>query len=65
MQGQLRKEPLTCFIESECGHTRRPLHIEIDSDLEYRVREADARPMIYVPLLNFDKLKDNSITDKF
>ncbi len=65
MQGQLRKEPLTFTIETECAHCRQPIHIEMDSQLNYRVLEADARPVIFVPMVDFAKLKDPSIIDAF
>jgi hypothetical protein len=65
VQGQLRGEKLSFTIESECGHCHRPLHIEIDSDLNYRVVEADAEPVIYAPLLDAQKLQEPSIIDAF
>ena len=65
MQGQLREERLSCLIESECGHCHRPLHIEIDGDLSYRVLEEDAQPLVYAPLIDVHKLEDPSIIDAF
>ena len=41
------------------------MHIEIDSELNYRVREQGAYPMVFVPDLDFRKLTDPSITDVF
>jgi hypothetical protein len=65
VQGQLRKEPLSFIITTECAHCQRPLHIEIDSELNYRVAEADAQPLVYTPLVNFGELDDPSIIDAF
>jgi hypothetical protein len=65
VQGRLRREPLSFTISSECGHCHRPLQIEIDSDLNYRVLEAEAEPIIYLPLVDFEKLEDPSIIDAF
>ena len=65
VQGQLRGEKLSFTIESECGHCHRPLHIEIGSDLNYRVVEADAEPVIYTPLVDLQKLEEPSIIDAF
>ena len=65
MQGQLRKEKLSFTITTECAHCHQPLHIEIDSELNYRVVEADARPLVYTPLVDFGKLADPSIIDAF
>ena len=41
------------------------MHIEIDSELNYRVREQGADPMVFVPDVDFRKLADPSITDAF
>ena len=65
MQGQLRQEKLTVQIDSECGHCHQPLHLEVDSDLNYRVQEADAAPLIFVPMMNLRKLDEPSIIDAF
>ena len=65
VQGHLRGEKLSFSIETECGHCHQPLHIEIDSDLNYRVLEAGAEPLIHVPMVNLDKLEDPSIIDGF
>lgn len=65
MQGQLRREKLTIHIDTECGHCHTPLHLEVDSDLNYHVAEPEAAPLLFVPLMNLRKLKDPSIIDKF
>jgi hypothetical protein len=65
VQGQLRKKYLRFTIESECGHCGKPLTIDIDSDLNYSIQEQDAEPLIFVPMVDFDKLQDPSIIDAF
>ena len=65
MQGQLREEPLSFAIETECAHCKRPLHLEMDGDLNYRVVEDGAEPLVFVPMVDFDKLEDPSIIDAF
>ena len=42
-----------------------PLHFEVDSDLNFRVQETQAAPLVFVPRLNFEKLDDPSIIDAF
>jgi hypothetical protein len=64
VQGHLRNEPLTVTIGTECAHCARSLEIEIDDQLGYRVAEA-AEPLIFVPMVDFEKLKDPSIIDAF
>ncbi len=70
MQGQLRKEKLSFLIETTCAHCGQPLHIQIDSDLQYTVQESTvfpnpASPLVFVPSVDFDKLQDPSIIDAF
>jgi hypothetical protein len=65
VQGQLRKENLSFKIETECAHCQAPLHIEMDSDLNYLVREKGANPMIFSPMVDFGRLKDPSIIDAY
>jgi hypothetical protein len=65
VQGHLREDHLSVTIETECGHCQRPLHLEIDSDLECRVLEKGANPLVFVPLVDFSKLEDPSIIDAF
>lgn len=45
-----------------CGE---PLELTVGSDLKYRVHNADAAPLISVPFVDFQKLKDPSIIHAF
>ena len=65
MQGQLREEALSFTIETSCAHCGEPIHIEMDSELSYRVLEEEADPFIYVRMVDFDELEDPSIIDAF
>jgi hypothetical protein len=65
VQGQLRREALTFGIETECAHCGWPIHIEMDSELRYSVLEPDAEPLVFVPMVEFDRLEDPSIIDAF
>ena len=65
MQGRLRGEPLSVAVKTECAHCAQPLHIEIDSKLNYRVEEEDADTRIFMPDLDLAKLTEPSITDVF
>jgi hypothetical protein len=65
VQGHLRNEPLQFTIQTECAHCGQLIQIEIDSQLKYSVREAGADPMIFVPMVDFEKLDDPSIIDAF
>ena len=65
VQGHLRGEPLSFVIETECGHCQSPIRIEMSSELEYRVLEGDADPLVYVPQVDLGKLGAPSIIDGF
>jgi hypothetical protein len=65
VQGQLRGEPLSVLIETECGHCGQPLHLQVDNELRYEVQETGAAPMIFAPMVDFDRLEDPSIIDVF
>jgi hypothetical protein len=65
VQGQLRREYLTFSIQTSCAHCGRPIQIEIDSDMHYKVSEAEAAPLVFVPMVDFARLKDPSIIDAF
>lgn len=55
------------LVESECGHCGQALHIEMDSELQWRVAEAEAEaePLVYVPLVDLQNLAEPSIIDCF
>jgi hypothetical protein len=65
VQGQLRGQPLTIQIETQCGHCGEPLTLEIDSRLNYRVEQSGAAPLIFAPMVDFARLEDPSIIDAF
>lgn len=64
MQGQLRKSSLSVTIDSECAHCARPFRIEIDSGLRYQTAQAE-QALVFVPLIDFAKLRASSIIDDF
>jgi hypothetical protein len=65
VQGRLRNENLSFTVETDCGHCRKPITFQIDSELNYRVLEEGAAPLVYAPLLDVTKLEDPSIIEGF
>jgi len=65
VQGHLRNEAITFSLQTECAHCGRKIEINIDSELNYSVADPDAAPLIFVPMVDFKKLKDPSIIDAF
>jgi len=64
VQGQLRCESLAVTYRTECAHCARPMRIRIDSELNYVVEEG-AAPLVFLPMVNFAKLKAPNIIDDF
>ena len=65
VQGQLRRASLAVTFHSECAHCARRLQIEIDSELRHHVAPEAAGALVFVPLVNFAKLRARSIIDDF
>ena len=65
VQGHLRNEAIAITIKTECAHCSRPIQIELDSELNHRVVEEGADPLVFVPLVDFEELEDPSIIDAF
>jgi hypothetical protein len=64
VQGHLRNESITITLDTECAHCSQPMRIEIDDQLRHRV-VTGTEPVIFVPMVDFEKLKDPSIIDAF
>jgi len=65
VQGQLRKEPLTFTIQTECAHCGKELRIEMDSELNFSISDPEAKPLVFVPMVDFNTLEEPSIIDAF
>ncbi len=65
VQGRLRGEAISVSVVSECAHCKRPMHMEIDNDMNWSSRDPDCSPMIFVPKVDFRTLEDPSIIDAF
>ncbi len=64
VQGHLWKKSLAVTITTVCAHCARPMQLEVDSELHYHATDG-AEPLIAVPLVDFEKLKDPSIIHAF
>jgi hypothetical protein len=65
VQGRLRKEFVSVTVKTECAHCSRPMELEIDSDLNYRVKEEGCAPIVFVPDVDLLKLEDPNIINAF
>jgi hypothetical protein len=64
VQGGLRGQYIAATVTSECAYCHQPLHIEIDSELKFKVIEKETRPVVFAPLKIIDP-KNPSIIDGF
>ena len=51
------------LVKTECAHCSEPMEIEIDSDLNYKVKEEGCDPVVFVPDVNVFELEEDSIID--
>ena len=58
-------EALTFTIRTECAHCGKEICIEMDSELHFSVSDPGARPLVFVPMVDFSSLEDASIIDAF
>jgi uncharacterized metal-binding protein YceD (DUF177 family) len=65
VQGRLRGEYLSAIVETECAHCHQAIRIELDSDLNFTFIEPTAQPLVYAPMVDFERLRDPSIIDAF
>jgi len=64
VQGHLRNASVSVSFRTECAHCARRMQIDVDGQLGYSVADG-TDPLIFVPLVNFQKLKDPSIIHAF
>jgi len=65
VQGRLREESLSVLVKTECAHCSEPMEIEIDSDLNYKIKKEGCEPVVFVPDVNLFELEEDSIIDSF
>ena len=65
MQGKLRDEPLHFDVDSECTCCGKPVRFRMNDDLTYILEDPESDPVFFAPLVNFAKLKADSIIDDF
>jgi hypothetical protein len=41
------------------------MHVQMDSNLKYSVADPEAKPLVFIPTVDFSTLEDPSIVDAF
>jgi hypothetical protein len=65
VQGHLRQEPVTIRVETACAHCGEPMHLEIDQEMKCRCLEGGPAPIIFVPEVDLNRLKQPHIIEAF
>jgi hypothetical protein len=65
VQGRLREENISVTIKTQCAHCAQPLEIILDSELNYRVSDEAAKPLIFEPHINWTEFTEPNIIDAY
>jgi hypothetical protein len=65
VQGRLRGEKLKVRIDSECRHCSKPLRIEVDQELHWRVQSPGASPLLFEPDMQWDTFRGPNIVHDY
>jgi hypothetical protein len=65
VQGRLREEKLSASIQTECVDCKKPFQLKINSELNIQIITTGAYPVLFIPMVDFDRLEDPSIIDAF
>ncbi len=65
VQGQLRNEPLSVAVETECAHCGQPLHLTVDSQMGHQVSETGAEPLVFQPQIDWSTFTEPNIIDAY
>jgi hypothetical protein len=65
VEARLRSERLEVEITTSCAHCGRALHILLDEQLRWRVREPDANPRLFLPHIDWASFRGENIIDDY
>ena len=65
VESRLRKEHLEVEIETSCSHCGRALHIVVDEQLHWRVRESGANPRVFLPQIDWATFREPNIINDY
>ena len=65
VESRLRKERLEVEIETSCAHCGRALHIVVDEQLRWRVRESGANPRVFLPQIDWATFREPNIINDY
>lgn len=65
VQGRLRDERLSVEVETECAHCGQELHLTLDSELRWSIKESDANPLVFMPDVDWEHLTGPNIINDY
>jgi len=65
VQSRLRKQNIEVEIETSCAHCGRVMHILVDDQLHWRVREQGADPRVFLPKIDWASFRGQNIINDY
>ncbi len=65
VEGRLRGEKLAVEIDTVCAHCAREIHIHLDSEGDWAVRETEAAPLVFEPDVDWKSFQKTNIIDDY
>jgi hypothetical protein len=65
VQSRLRKQNVEVEIETSCAHCGRVMHILVDDQLRWRVREQGADPRVFLPKIDWASFRGRNIINDY
>jgi len=63
--GHLRKQSLQVEIRTSCAHCSRAMHIVVDEQLHWKVRERGANPRVFLPKIDWPTFREPNIINAY
>ena len=65
VQGQLRGEKLAVEIDTACAHCDQELHITLDSEMQWSVKQQDASVLVFEPEVDWGHFTEANIVHRY
>jgi hypothetical protein len=65
VESRLRKQNIEVEIETSCAHCGRTMHILVDEQLHWRVREQQADPRVFLPKIDWATFRGRNIINDY
>ena len=52
-------------IRTRCAHCNRPIHLVVDSELKYHVKDGGAHPLVFEPDVDWGEFEEPTIINGY